>query len=337
MTGETPSLDAVEQAERKGWRIARYTDIATLRRLSDDAEPAATFPDEIDIGVVHSQEIHRRLATRGIDQRDVVRISYDLVSEWLDEVPAIERRKVRRNARPLRSATRPYGESENDHLLLRDYVLGPEPAARRLLSLITSQGKRLPDRRPMKRSSDLSRCWTPPSSGLQRYAIVDGAVPAILLELRDEEVPLQDLFVIDGDLAVPALFRSRVFAVWARATLPAASSWMARFSVANTFGGFPIADIFRIIGQEGSLAALVMDSAPSAMGELAQEIAQHIDRALASQPSGSWKEAHRSADALPAMRRLNEIVLNAYDLPGDASDIEILRRLQKMNAAFGRR
>lgn len=334
ITGETPSLDAVEQADRKGWRIARYTDTATLRRLSDDAEPAGSFPDEIDIGVVRSHEIHRRLATRGIDQRDVVRISYDLLSEWLDEIPPAERGKVRRHARPLRSATRPYGEPENDHLVLRDYVLGPEPAARRLLSLITSQGKRLPDRRPMKRSSDLYRCWTPPSSGLQRYAIVDGAVPAILLQLREEEVPLQDLFVIDGDLAVPTLFRSRVFAVWARATLPAASSWMARFSVANTFGGFPIADIFRIIGQEGSLAALAMDGAPVAIGELAQEISQHIDRALASQPSGSWKEAHRSADDLPAMHRLNELVLNAYNLPGDAPDIKILRRLQEMNAAF---
>lgn len=334
VTGETPSLDAVEQADRMGWKIARYTDTSTLRRLSDDTEPAATFPDEIHIGAIRSHEIHRHLATRGIDQRDVIRISYDLLSEWLDDLPAVERRKARRNARPLRSATRPYGEPENDHLLLRDYVLGSEPAAQRLLSLITSQGKRPPDRRPMKRSSDLFRCWTPPLSGLQRYAIVDGAVPAILLELRDEEVPLQDLFVIDGDLAVSALFRSRVFAVWARATLPAASSWMARFSVANTFGGFPIADIFRIIGQKGGLAALVTEAAPAAMGELAQEIGQQIDRALASQPSGSWKEAHRSADDLPAMHRLNELVLNAYGLPADASDILILRRLQKMNAAF---
>lgn len=334
VTAETPSLYAVEQADRMGWKIARYTDNTTLRRLSDGAEPAATFPDEIDLGPIRSPEIHRRLATRGVDQRDVVRISYDLLSEWLDGVSAAERHKVRRNARPLRSATRPYGESENDHLLLRDYVLGPEPAAQRLLSLVTSQSKRPPDFRAMKRSSDLSRCWNPPSSGLQRYAIVDGAVPAILFELRDEEVPLQDLFVIDGDLAVPALFRSRVFAVWARATLPAASSWMARFSVANTFGGFPITDIFRIVGQEGSLAALVTDGAPAPMGEFAQEITLHIDRALASQPSGSWKEAHRSADNLPAMHRLNELVLNAYDLPGDASDILILRRLQEMNAAF---
>lgn len=47
----------------------------------------------------------------------------------------------------------------------------------------------------------------------------------------------------------------------ARMTLPTASSWMARFSVANTFGGFPLAEPFRIVGQEGSLAALVAHAA----------------------------------------------------------------------------
>ncbi|GLV23888.1 hypothetical protein [Sphingobium sp. TomTYG45] len=336
VTAETPSLDTVEQADRLGWKVARYTDTATLRRLSDGTEEGATFPDEIHIGAIQSMEINRSLATRGIDQRDVVRVSYDLLSEWLDGVPAAQRAGARRNARPLRSATRPYGESGNDHLLLREYVLSSDPAAQRLLSLISSQDKR-PPFRPMKRSADLLRCWTPPSPGFRRYAIVDGAVPGIVLELRSEEVPLQDLFVIDGDHAVPALFRSRVFAVWARATLPAASSWMARFSVANTFGGFPIADIFRIVGQEGRLAALVADGAPSQLGELAEEVGQYIERALASLSSGSWKEAHRPGENLPAMRPLNELVLQAYGLSPDASDIQILRRLREMNAAFGRR
>lgn len=335
ITAETPSLDTVEQADQLGWKIARYTDSATLRRLSEGAEPAATFPDEIQMGSIHSSEVNRSLATRGVDQRDVVRVSYDLLSEWLDGIPAAQRAAARRNARPLRSATRPYGESENDHLLLREYVLGSDPAAQQLLSLISAQNK-APSFRPMKRSADLLRCWTPPSPGVRRYAIVDGAVPGIVLELRPEEVPLQDLFVIDGDYAVPALFRSHVFAVWARATLPAASSWMARFSVANTFGGFPIADIFRVVGQEGSLVALVADGAPSRLGELAEEVGQYIERSLASLPSGSWKEAHRPSDNLPAMRPLNELVLHAYGLPADATDIQILRRLQEMNAAFGK-
>lgn len=335
VTAETPSLDTVERADQQGWKITRYTDSATLRRLSEGAEPAATFPDEILLGSIQSKEINRNLATRGVDQRDVVRVSYDLLSEWLDVIPAAQRAAARRSARPLRSATRPYGESENDHLLLREYVLSPDPAAQQLLSLISAQN-RTPAFRPMKRSADLQRCWTPPSPEFRRYAIVDGAVPGIVLELRPEEVPLQDLFVIDGDYAVPALFRSHVFAVWARATLPAASSWMARFSVANTFGGFPIADIFRVVGQEGSPAALVADGATSRLGQLAEEVGQYIERSLASLPSGSWKEAHRPSDNLPAMRPLNELVLHAYGLPADATDIQILRRLQEMNAVFGK-
>ena len=260
VTAETPSLDTVEQADHLGWTIARYTDSATLRRLSEGAEVASTFPDEIQIGSIQSSALNRSLATRGVDQRDIVRVNYDLLSEWLDGVPAMQRAIARRNARPLRSATRPYSESDDDHLLLREYVLSSDPEAQRLLSMISSQGKP-PPFRPMKRSADLLRCWTPPSTGFQRYAIVDGAVPGIVLELQPDEVPLQDLFMIDGDYAVPALFRSRVFAVWARATLPAATSWMARFSVANTFGGFPIADGFRIVEQDGSPAPSQRQSA----------------------------------------------------------------------------
>lgn len=334
VTGETPTLDAVETASRSGWRIARYTDTGTLRRLAEESERSGTFPDEVDIGPLRSHPINRSLATRGVDQRDVIRVSYDLMSEWLDELSPMDRQSARENARPMRSATRQYGEPENDHLLMRDYVLGEEPAAQGLRNLLSRDGTPLAPR-ALKRSADLLKCWTPPSPGFQRYALVDGAVPVVLVELRDNEVPVQDLFVIDGDLAVPALFRSRVFGVWARATLPAASSWMARFSVASTFGGFPIAAPFRIIGQEGSLAALVADGASSSlMSELAREVSQHIERALASHPSNSWKAAHRVTDTVPAMARLNEMILAFYGLPDDSNDIVILRRLQQMNAAF---
>ncbi|WP_297838423.1 hypothetical protein [uncultured Roseibium sp.] len=337
VTAETPSLDTVEQADHMGWNITRYTDTVTMKRLSEGMEPTATFPDEILMGSIQSREINRNLATRGVDQRDVVRISYDLLSEWLDEVPATQRAAASRNARPQRSATRPYSDSEDTHLLLREYVLSSDPAAQRLLSLISSKKKPALSG-PMKRSADLEKCWNPPLPGFRRYGIVDGAVPGIVLELSPEEVPMQDLFVVDGDYAVPALFRSRVFAVWARATLPAASSWMARFSVANTFGGFPIADTFRIVEQgSGAATALVTEDASSRLVELAEEVGQYIERALASLPLGSWKEAHRPSDNLPAMGPLNDLVLQAYGLPEHATDIQILRRLKEMNSEFDKR
>lgn len=334
VVGETPTVDAVAASDLIGWRVARYTDTATIRRIARQAGQSDVLPDEIDIGPIRSSELNRRLATRGVDQRDIFRISYNLLQEWLDALPATQRRVAHESARPMRSATRPYGELDNDHLLTRDYVLGSDPAARQLLELLQREGKASLDVRPLKRAADLRHCWTTPSPGFQRYAMVDGAIPIVIVDLRQDEVPVEDLFVIDGDEAVPALFRSRVFRIWAQATLPSASSWMARFSVINTFGGFPIVEPFRIVGQEGSLAALVADNAPPHLGELSREVGQHIERALASLPSRSWKAAHGLGRGVPAMDRLNAIILDCYGLPRDANDIAVLRRLQELNAAL---
>ncbi|MER8372378.1 hypothetical protein [Mesorhizobium sp. M1406] len=331
VTGETPTLDVIETASRAGWRVARYTDTATLRRLADVERPV-TFPDEVDIGPVRSHAIHRRLAARGVDQRDVIRISYDLSSEWLDGLPQADRQSARTNLRPMRSATRPYGEPNSDLLLTRDFVLGDQAGASRLRDLLELDSRTKLAARPLKRSADLVRCWTAPPRGFQRYAIVDGAVPVVVVEMRDDEVPVQDLFVIDGDLAVPTLFRSRVFAVWARATLPPASSWMARFSVVNTFGGFPIVPPFRIIQEESAVALVAQGAAQSRLEELTREVNHHIERAVASHPPSGWKAAHRVTDTLPAMAQLNQVILDFYGLPGDADDVVILRRLQQMNA-----
>jgi hypothetical protein len=232
----------------------------------------------------------------------------------------------------MRSATRPYGEPSSDLLLTRDFVLGDQPGASRLRDLLELDSRTKLAPRALKRSADLVKCWTPPTPGFQRYAMVDGTVPVVVVEMRDDEVPVQDLFVIDGDLAVPTLFRSGVFAVWARATLPAASSWMARFSVVNTFGGFPIVPPFRIAVQEGGPVALVAEGAVSSrMEELTREVNHHIERAVASHPPSGWKAAHRVTDTLPVMAQLNEMILDLYGLPRDADDIVILRRLQQMN------
>ena len=334
VVGETPTVDAVAVADLIGWRVARYTDAATIRRIARKAHRYDVLPDEIDIGSIRSSELGRRLATRGVDQRDIFRINYDLFREWLDALPVAERPVARKSARPMRSAARPYGEPDNDHLLKREYVLGNDPAARQLAKLVQRDGIASLAVRPSKRAADLRHCWTTPSRGFRRYAIVDGTIPVIVVELRQEEVPVEDLFVIDGNEAVPALFRSRVFRIWAQATLPSASSWMARFSVLNTFGGFPIVEPFRIVGQEGSLAALVVNGAPNRLAKLAREVDKHIERTLASLPSRNWKVAHDLDRTVPAMNRLDAIILDYYGLPRDANDIAVLRRLQELNAAF---
>jgi hypothetical protein len=330
VTAETPTLDLVESGERIGWPVVRYTDTATLRRMVDDGPGPPTFPDEIDLGELRAAELNRRLATRGVDQRDVFRVPAGLVSEWLAGLPRDERADAGNAGRMRRSAARSFGDSEQDWLFPADFLLGDDPAAKRLLELVAGSVRVFGRRQ--QRLADVHKCWTPPADGLSRYAIVDGAVPVILVELGDHEVPVEDMFVIDGDFAVPVLFRSRVFGVWARATLPAASSWMARFSLGNTFGGFPVVAPFRIDPDTLCRTVLRFEHEDASIESFELEVSRHIERVQSSQSRSGWKEAHRAADDLPAMRRLDEFVLKAYGLPGDADDIMIMRRLMELNA-----
>lgn len=333
LTAETPTLGLVEAADRSGWSIARYTDVASIRRRFGEPQ-LRTFPDELDLGELHSNELHRRLATRGVDQRDVYQVSPDQLSEWLAALPQDERAVARREGRLRRRATRPHSDPDEDILFTPEYLLSGSAAAQKLRTIVIPP-EHASDRRQMRRQADLQECWLAPAMGLQRYAIVDGAVPIVLLELQEHEVPVEEMFTIDGDLAVPALFRSRVFAVWARATLPAASSWMARFSVTNTFGGFPLPRPFRIESDTTGRAALTLVAPATPIADLATEISQHIERVQASQPLSSWKEAHRVDPDLPAMRRLNDIILSAYGLASEVDDIQILRRLLDLNERLG--
>ena len=335
VVGETPTVEAIAAADRVGWRIARYTDATTIRRIAEESGGDDILPDEIEMGTVRSSEINRQLATRGVDQRDVFRISHNLLQEWLSTLPVATRHLAHEAARPMRSATRPHGELDSDYLVMREYVLRKDdPAARELEGLLRRERRTSLDVRPLKRRGDLRRCWTTPSAGFRRYGLVDGSIPVIVVELGSNEVPVEDLFVVDGDEAVPALFRSRVFRIWAGATLPSASSWMARFSITSTFGGFPIVEPFRIVGQEGSLAALVADGAPRRLHTLADEIGRQIERQLARLHSRGWKAAHELGATGRAMDRLNEMILEWYGLPKNASDIAVLRRLQELNATL---
>ncbi|WP_433762964.1 hypothetical protein [Brucella anthropi] len=332
VTGETPTLEAVHLAQRSGWEIARYTDSPTLRRLLTASGPP-TFPDEIDIGSIRSVEANKNLAARGVDLRDVVRVSFDVLSEWLDRLPESNRAFAREQVRPLRTGSRPYGDASNDHLLRREFVLSDRQDARLLIDILRSHPGRFPVDRPMKRSSDLEKCWTHPRE-FKRYALIDGLVPGIVLELQQGEVPSQEMFVIDGDVAVPALFRSRVFAVWARATLPPASSWMSRFSVTSTFGGFPIPEPFRILRLGADSSALVAERAPSSLRQAVEQIDQHVERMLSGLAPENWREAHRLAQDNADWHHLDEFVLGAYELPVDASDLQILGRLLELNASL---
>jgi len=331
VTAETPNLDLIETANRLGWSVARYTDTASLRRFIGGRSANGSFADEIDIGPIQSVEAHRRLATRGVDQRDVFRVSADLVAETLESLSPDERSVAREHGRLRRSAAAAFSESNQDYLFKSDFFQSHHPAAEKLRVAASINGTR-GGQRQTRRQADMQKCWMPPAEGLQRYALVDGAVPPILVRLHENEVPVEDFFFIDGDLAVSALFRSRPFAVWARATLPAASSWMARFSLIYTFGGFPIVQPFRLEAEPHGRMTLTLDDTSFPIIDLALAVENHIDRAQSSQGLSSWREAHKAIHDLPEMQRLNEVILNAYELPGDADDITVLRRLLELNA-----
>lgn len=328
VVGERPTVEAVVAAEEVGWRIARYTDSATIRRVADGSGRGDFVPAEIELGSIRSNPTNRVLATRGVDQRDVYRLGRRVIREWKDRLGSDGRRLAEDEVRPMRSATRPPGH-EGDYLVRREYLAIPDaPGASELGELSGGPLKT----RALKRRGDLRRCWTRPSAGFRRFGLVDGAVPAIVVEIGPDEVPVEDLFVVDGDEAVPALFRSKVFGIWAAATLPNASSWMARFSITLTFGGFPIVEPFRIVGQEGELAALASDEAPHRFYTLAEEVGRQIEREMERTDSRGWREAHRIGTTGRSMDRLNEMILDWYGLAKDASDISILRRLLDLNA-----
>lgn len=333
VVGEKPTLDAVTAANGAAWQIARYTDMETIARIRQLGSGGGTLPDEIDLGTIRSSPINRHVATRGVDQRDIYRFSKSVFKEWIGKLPQAKRGEAKKAARPMRSATQPPDEPDGDFVVARGYLeRRGDPAAEKLAELLRHERRYSPERRAFKRKADLRRCWTVPSEGFRRYALVDGSIPVIVLELRMGEVPVEDLFAVDGDEAVPALFRSRVFRIWAGATLPNTSSWMARFSVTSTFGGFPIVEPFKILGQDGGLTALVAAGASPGLRALVHEVDWQIEQRLAGSDSSNWKTAYVSGSTGRPMEQLDEMILNWYGLPKNATSIAILRRLQELNA-----
>lgn len=201
----------------------------------------------------------------------------------------------------------------------------------RLLSLTPSFSNR---RATPKRRADLELAWAPPAKGLIRFIIADGILPLKMARLAEFQVPAQGLFFIDGDIAVPALLQSRVFAVWAHSTLTRSTSWMDRFSVRRTFETFPIRSPFELIQDE-------QDEGPTLL------VADRGNRNLLFD-----KLCHQWLDVFEQHRRLNEddgvlqeglltnalrreldgVILAAYGLPAEATDLDILDRLLEENA-----
>ncbi|BCW88254.1 hypothetical protein sos41_13930 [Alphaproteobacteria bacterium SO-S41] len=330
VTGETPTIEAVRAANEGGWRIARYTDTAAIQEVLDEPGKIGMLPREVDLGQVYLASPDRRLATRGVDPRDVVRISAEQSWQWLDELPRKIRDEAELLARPMRSASKLYAEERGDLLVPRNFLATDSVAAttlRRVLNVSTpAEGERA-----LRRASDLERCWTP-SPTWNRYAIIDGSIPIVIARMGRGEVPVEDLFAIDGTEAVVALFSSRVFEVWAKATLPSASSWMARFSVGNTFAGFPFVAPF-VIGRDDIGTGLYFDrDAPGRreFEQLAKGLERYLERSSIRPHRGRPYRSELDTEA-PGLSRLHEMIMGYYGLQTNADEIEILTRLLDLN------
>src|SRR5262249_17301299 len=148
-----------------------------------------------------------------------------------------------------------------------------------------------------------------------RYVIEDGRLPIEMARLPSSAVPAQNLFFIDGDGSVPALFLSKIFEVWARATLTRSSSWSARFSLGKTFETFPIPPDFVVSGlHRESQPHLHLAGKARGIDSIAKELQRRIEK------DGSLK---RSSERGSVFARLDAALLAAYQLHRRATNFEI--------------
>jgi hypothetical protein len=184
--------------------------------------------------------------------------------------------------------------------------------------------KTIPKKRVGKRLADLRIAWSEPAGGATRYVIGDGNLPAQIARLATGEVPSQRFFIVDGDGAVPALFGSKVFAVWAQATLSRSTSWMSRFSVGRTFGAFPIFPPFFIQPSKSGPAQLRLSAVSPEFEVLVTQLSK-IYRSPADRRDSFSQRLHRQID--------NVILEEHLKLAHDATDYAILSRLLEIGKA----
>ncbi|MDZ5698639.1 hypothetical protein [Chelativorans sp. M5D2P16] len=334
LTSETPSLNAVRTAGAHGWAVVRYTDRETIRDVldGDRSVELPLLPREVLLPNVRRLKGNRGLATRGIDPRDVVRFGFDDFEEWraVDGDAHLVTR-ARRYRSSIRTDTDALRRSDLDCVLplreIRDAFEQGDIAATRLLN-------RLSRRDPLrsgaaKRLSDLQNAWSRPSGGARRFIIDDGVIPVSIGEIGPNEVPSQRFFFIDGDSSVPALLTSRVFAVWARATMSRSTSWMSRFSVSGTFETFPVPGLFHLQRPSDGPLQLLHGKFNSRFAKLLATFDRDdfVSGRVMEERGASGHE--RKPGTL--LQAIDEALLAAIELPAVATDLDILERLLDMN------
>lgn len=338
VSAEAPNLKALRAASKTGWTIARYSDYKALTSLSSNHHRRQlSLPSDIALPPLNRLGRNRGLAVRGIDPRDVIRIRRDLFDDWLKRYA---RSKLAHTVRWYRSAINTYQKppevSEYAAIPVAEFLHAEEdgdPAAKYLRdqhAIETPSVGAL-----AKRTADLRASWANPTGGAWRLMFEDGKLPVKFGRLDDGEVAAQNFFTIDGDGSLPLLFTSRLFNIWARATLTRSPSWSSRFSITRTFETFPIPDDFLVISDgESGRTSLRANPESEPLARLLKDL--DPTSLLSSGDFSRWErsgEDHRVFNDHNTEREA--VLLELIGLRPDALDLDILERLVEMNRTAG--
>lgn len=325
ITAETPGIADIRAAQTAGFHIVRYTDRATLIGLSRSmlTSPENELPVEIAMPTLPRRESNRRLAVRGVDPRDVARISRrDFEDIARDSLPS----GLLNLARYYVPAVNPVGSGAQSQIAIpaqavHEAMEHGDGGAARIWRL--AEASRSPPRLNGKRLSDLRAAWSAPAHHLRRFVIEDGLLPPRIAELAPHQVPAQRMFIIDGDEAVPAFFSSRVFQVWARATTSASTSWSSRFQVGRTFEALPLPRDFIVLPATGEGPSALVLRPGSGHGERLHRILTDDPSVVASLLAFPFNP-DRGTEII--VKQINAEILKMMGLPRAASDADILER-----------
>ncbi|WP_174274384.1 hypothetical protein [Sphingomonas bacterium] len=329
---EAPSLETLRVAAEENWPVARYTDRDAIARIFKKGwSDAGSLPEEISLPSLHRMPGNRSFATRGLDPRDVIRLERHQYERWRFSSESTLFDSVRRYRASINRG--------NDELKppIPDFVLpwaDFQTACRQgdggALALSEQLGLNPENPQyPPKRPGDLRVAWTVPDGKVRRFVIEDGQLPVALAEIDWDEVPSQRMFLFAGDASVPALLSSRLFAVWARATTSRSTSWMSRFSVSGTFETFPMPDAFEVQRHDDGPAQLRLRRSKDAL----ERVIRNIDEDTRSSPPSEFDgERYLLAwQTHPLIETLDAAILVAAGLPENASDLQILDHLVRLN------
>lgn len=335
VTAEAPDLKLLRAAADDDWQICRYSDEDALRDLVEARRSDGwQLPREILLPQLSRLGRNRGLAIRGVDPRDVIRFPTEVYEQW-----------QRYDGSDFEGAIRWYRSDQNR------YGEPPETAGMAALPVAVfreaedqghpaveflrhAPGVVVPAPEALaRRTADLRASWEPPAPepGARRYMLDDGRIPVRFSHLDDREVAAQKFFTLDGDGSIVAILLSRMFAVWAGATLSRSPSWSSRFSVTKTFETFPIPDQFTVMRDgEAGRASLHLSRSPGALRQLVQALEDEVRNHHLSFPGrhGRGRVPH---ELKAIMTEIDQLLLGEIGLKQNADELSILERLVSLN------